>query len=158
MTIFVPESAEFLHSKQKYEESRQVLTKVAHFNSVYYLKDEPYESYSFTQEVSSLDFHTQSIRRRAESDDSSDISDLVEANRMQLKEEFIQVQNDLIAQNSYWPNVARLTIMWIVSLFVFPLLVYQNKYLSGSIYINSYFDGITGLLAFLIGRPIYEHC
>jgi hypothetical protein len=91
VTIFVPESAEFLHSKQKYEESRQVLTKVAHFNSVYYLKDEPYESYSFTQEVSSLDFHTQSIRRRAESDDSSDVSDLVEANRLQLKEEFIQV-------------------------------------------------------------------
>lgn len=30
--------------------------------------------------------------------------------------------------------------------------------MSGSIYINSYFDGFTGLLAFFIGRPIYEHC
>ena len=68
-----------------------MLTKVAHFNSVYYLKEEPYESYSFTQEVSSLDFHTQSVRRKAESDDSSDASNLVEANRQQLKEEFIQV-------------------------------------------------------------------
>ena len=48
--------------------------------------------------------------------------------------------------------------MWIVSVFVFNLLVFQNKYLSGNVYINAYFDGFTGLLAFIIGRPIYEHC
>ena len=35
--------------------------------------------------------------------------------------------------------------------------MYMNKYLSGSIYINYYFDGISGLIAYSIGKPLYRY-
>ena len=36
--------------------------------------------------------------------------------------------------------------------------MYLNKYLSGSIYLNYYFDGISGILAYSIGKPLYSNC
>lgn len=33
----------------------------------------------------------------------------------------------------------------------------MNKYLSGSIYINYYFDGVSGLIAYTIGKPLYQY-
>lgn len=35
--------------------------------------------------------------------------------------------------------------------------MYLNKYLSGSIYLNYYFDGISGVLAYSIGKPLYTN-
>jgi hypothetical protein len=36
------------------------------------------------------------------------------------------------------------------------LLIYMNKYLSGTIYINYYLDGIAIVLSYTIGAPIYK--
>ena len=33
----------------------------------------------------------------------------------------------------------------------------MNKYLSGGIYINYYFDGISGIIAYSIGAPLYQY-
>ena len=76
----MPESAEFQHGKKMFEESREALTRVAHFNSVYTVNKEPYEDYHFIQEMSTIDVETRSDRHKVESD-GSDVSDTVIANK-----------------------------------------------------------------------------
>lgn len=36
-------------------------------------------------------------------------------------------------------------------------LIYSNKYLEGTIYLNYYFDGLAGVIAFCIGAPLYKY-
>jgi hypothetical protein len=48
VSFFVPESPEYLHGKRDFQDSRDALTQVAHFNFVYNIRDnEPYEDYKF---------------------------------------------------------------------------------------------------------------
>ena len=47
IAIFVPESSLWQYGSGKYKECRKGLTKVAHYNSVYYLKGSPYEQFRF---------------------------------------------------------------------------------------------------------------
>mmetsp|Transcript_15978 Transcript_15978/g.24778 ORF Transcript_15978/g.24778 Transcript_15978/m.24778 type:complete len:232 (-) Transcript_15978:28-723(-) len=49
-----------------------------------------------------------------------------------------------------------MTVMWTVSTLTVYMLLYLNKYLAGGIYIQYYFDGISGLLAYSVGKIIYE--
>lgn len=46
--------------------------------------------------------------------------------------------------------------MWTAASFCLYLLQYLNKYLSGSIFINYYLDGIGGVIAALFGQIIYN--
>jgi len=48
--------------------------------------------------------------------------------------------------------------MWTAASFNNYLLVYLNKYLAGTIYLNLYFDGVSSIVAYLIGKPIYQYC
>lgn len=50
--IFVPESVQWLHSVERFEESRKGLTSVAHQNFVYKLEGKPYENFKFVREIS----------------------------------------------------------------------------------------------------------
>lgn len=49
-------------------------------------------------------------------------------------------------------------MQWISASFGTYLLLYLNKYLSGSIYMNYYFDGLSGVIAYIIGKPLYKYC
>ena len=49
-----------------------------------------------------------------------------------------------------------MTIQWTVSTLTVYMLLYLNKYLAGGIFIQYYFDGISGILAYTIGKWIYE--
>jgi hypothetical protein len=51
--IFVPESAQWLHGRDRYDESRESLTKVAHQNAVYVVgaSDAAYEKFKFIKEL-----------------------------------------------------------------------------------------------------------
>ena len=35
--------------------------------------------------------------------------------------------------------------------------MYLNKYLSGSLYINYYFDGLSGIIGYSVGAPLYKY-
>ena len=48
--------------------------------------------------------------------------------------------------------------MWTAFLYVNYALIYQNKYLPGSIYLNFYFDGVAGIIGYCIGKPLYSYC
>jgi len=50
IAIFVPESPLFLFGLDEYEASRENLTKVAHFNGVFMVRDAPYEQFRFPKE------------------------------------------------------------------------------------------------------------
>jgi len=51
-----------------------------------------------------------------------------------------------------------MTIMWTAASFCTYVLVYLNKYLSGSVYVNYYFDGLSGIISYTIGAPLYRYC
>jgi hypothetical protein len=45
-----------------------------------------------------------------------------------------------------------MTVMWTAANFSGVLLQYMSKYLSGTIFINFYIEGIAGIVGFLIGK------
>jgi len=51
-----------------------------------------------------------------------------------------------------------MSIQWTVSTLTVYMLLYLNKYLAGGIYIQYYFDGIAGFLAFTVGKYLYQAC
>ena len=48
--------------------------------------------------------------------------------------------------------------MWTSASFCLNTLTFLNKYLSGSIYVNYYFDGLAGIAGFTCGKPLYSNC
>ena len=48
--------------------------------------------------------------------------------------------------------------MWTSASYCVYTLAYLNKYLSGNVYMNYYFDGICGLSGYLLGKPLYSYC
>lgn len=66
--------------------------------------------------------------------------------------------DDQLAEKNYFVNLARLSVMWTAASFNNYLLIYLNKYLAGSVYLNFYFDGISSIVAYLIGKPLYSFC
>jgi len=48
--------------------------------------------------------------------------------------------------------------MWTAASFNSYTLLYSNKYLEGDIYLNYYFDGLAGIIAYLIAAPLYQYC
>ena len=53
-------------------------------------------------------------------------------------------------------NLFRLSVMWTSGTFGTYLLSYLNKYLAGTIFVNTYFDGIAGLIAYSTGKDLYN--
>ena len=51
-----------------------------------------------------------------------------------------------ISEGQYIANIVIMSIMWTVSSFSFYLLMFMNKYYEGSLYVNSYLDGIAGIV------------
>jgi hypothetical protein len=52
----------------------------------------------------------------------------------------------------------KMIVMWSAASLGMYILVFLNKYLAGSIYVHYYIDGVTGILGFTIGIPIYAKC
>lgn len=46
-------------------------------------------------------------------------------------------------------------VTWTAGNFTYYVLVYLNKYLSGSIYLNFYIDGVVAIIALSIGKEVY---
>ena len=70
-----------------------------------------------------------------------------------------QVANEAssIAEAQYWTNVAKMSVLWTAATFGTYLLSYLNKYLPGTIFLNTYFDGIAGLIAYSVGKDLYAY-
>ena len=54
-------------------------------------------------------------------------------------------------------NVFKMSVMWTAGNFGTYLLSYLNKYLPGTIFVNYYFDGIAGLIAYSTGKDIFGY-
>ena len=53
-------------------------------------------------------------------------------------------------------NIFKMSVIWTAGTFGTYLLSYLNKYLPGTIFLNTYFDGIAGLIAYSSGKDIYK--
>jgi len=62
----------------------------------------------------------------------------------------------LIPEKAYNKNVVVLTILWSTISFIFYTLVFLNKYLEGSMYLNFYLEGIAGVVGSLISLALYK--
>ena len=62
------------------------------------------------------------------------------------------------AEKNYAWNIAKMTVMWTAANFSGVLLQYMNKYLSGTIFINFYIEGIAGIVGYAIGKPLQSYC
>jgi hypothetical protein len=60
-----------------------------------------------------------------------------------------------ISDFEYAKNMVIMTIMWTVTSFSFYLLVFMNKYYEGSIYINFYLDGFSGIIGNILSVLVY---
>lgn len=60
-----------------------------------------------------------------------------------------------ISKFDYAKNMVIMTIMWTVTSFSFYLLVFMNKYYEGSIYINFYLDGLSGIFGNILSAIFY---
>jgi len=47
--------------------------------------------------------------------------------------------------------------MWTGASFCIYLLLYLNKYLPGTIFLNYYLEGATGAIGYLIAAPLYKY-
>lgn len=48
------------------------------------------------------------------------------------------------------------TILWSTISFIFYCLVFLNKYLEGSMYLNFYLEGVAGILGTLLSLALYK--
>ena len=78
--------------------------------------------------------------------------------KLSHREDRESLRDDLIAERNYVPMVVKLSVQWTTSSFGNYLLLYLNKYLSGTIYINYYYDGLSGIIGFFIGKFLYSNC
>lgn len=63
-------------------------------------------------------------------------------------------EDQAFAEQNYVWNIARMTVMWTAANFSGVLLQYMNKYLSGTVFINFYIEGIAGIVGYAIGKPL----
>ena len=75
---------------------------------------------------------------------------------MSMIEHSRHVNEEQIAEQRYVPNLIRMSIMWTAASFCLYLLQYLNKYLSGTIFINYYLDGVAGVISAVSGQFIYN--
>ena len=60
-----------------------------------------------------------------------------------------------MSERQFTMNIIKMTVMWSATSFSCNLLTFMNKFLEGSIYTNSYAEGVAGALAALIGGKLY---
>lgn len=51
---------------------------------------------------------------------------------------------------TYYLNLARLIVLWTASAFASYFMLYENKYMEGSIFTFYYYEGITGVVASIL--------
>jgi hypothetical protein len=161
VTTFVPESVEFLHEIGEYDEARQNLTKVANMNSVKFVgkNQVAYNKFKFSRELDLTAKDTAALKGSIQDSDSLEVkSGSLESDKNSVEEEYMFTKYDEIAKSNYTKNILILCVQWSAASFGVYLLMYLNKYLSGSIYLNFYFDGISGVVAYTIGAPLYRYC
>jgi hypothetical protein len=66
--------------------------------------------------------------------------------------------DDQLAEKNYCINLTRLSVMWTAASFNSYLLIYLNKYLAGTIYLDFYLEGIASIVAYILGAPLYRNC
>lgn len=97
----------------------------------------------------SMDFESSDMMIEKDSQVASD--DL-----MSMLENIQHLSEAQLAEDRYCSNLIRMSIMWTVGTFTLYLLQYMNKYLSGTIFINYYLDGVAGVLAALFSQVLYN--
>ena len=121
------------------------MTKVAHFNGIYQVDGIDYSKFQYRKEQMLL----REVDRHECSHDESDIEEA------EFDDQFGD-EVTRIAEKMYCINIFRFSVMLTAGQFVVNVLQFLNKYLPGSIYLNYYFDGIAGLVAYYVGGPFYR--
>ena len=60
-----------------------------------------------------------------------------------------------ISEQQFQLNIIKMTVMWCAVSFSCHMLTFMNKFLEGSIYTNSYAEGVAGALASALGAKLY---
>lgn len=62
------------------------------------------------------------------------------------------------ADRQFIINVARMSVMWTAASFSNYLLLYLNKYLTGTIFNNFYLDAVATFVSMAVSTPLYSSC
>ena len=136
---------------------------MAHQNQVFKIRNKPYVQFKFIREIKPEQMSSvvmMDVERlldpKNDNDDIIGRSDSELLDKLCREEDYNYILNELIAEKSYKTNVIRMTIMWTATSFGNYLLLYLNKYLSGTIFINYYFEGVSGIIGYIIGKVLYS--
>ena len=144
--LLVPESPQWHHDRKEYQEARACLGWVAAFNGRDKVDGLPYHRFRFYKEQEELGVDERHSCSQDEADQLQAIADQQLAN-----------QASSIAEAQYCMNIFKMSVLWTAGTFGTYLLSYLNKYLPGTIFLNTYFDGIAGLIAYSVGKDIYTY-
>ena len=79
-------------------------------------------------------------------------NDDVKSDNKSIREGAIYNEDQAYAEKNYVWNIVKMTVMWTAANFSGVLLQYLSKYLSGTIFLNFYIEGIAGIVGFAIGK------
>ena len=124
----MPQSAKWLYTWLRFQESREVLQYIAKYNMT---DDEVQE------EFKTLKFDA-------------------EGHHHCLDRAECASQNDYVMSDlHYYTNMAVMCILWSVVCYSYYLMQYLTKYYEGNIFLNYYLDGCAGIIGVLLAYPIY---
>ena len=132
--IMVPESTKWQYTWEQYDEAKKSLVMIAKYNGNDQKKLDHIKNAVFDTQV-------------ANKDDDAAIS---EANTQKT------AIKSLISESTYIKNVIVFTILWSTISFIFYCLVFLNKYLEGSMYLNFYLEGVAGILGTCLSLALYK--
>jgi hypothetical protein len=132
--IFVPESTKWQYTWEYYDKAKESLVYIAKFNGNEQKKLDHIKNAVFDTQV-------------ANKDDDIAVS---EANTQKT------AIKSLISERTYIKNVIVFTILWSTISFIFYCLVFLNKYLEGSMYLNFYLEGIAGIVGTCLSLALYK--
>jgi hypothetical protein len=61
-----------------------------------------------------------------------------------------------MSEATYYLNLLRLIVLWTAAAFASYFMLYENKYMEGSIFTFYYYEGITGVTASILTQLIYN--
>ena len=130
--LLVPESPKWLYTWYKYDDAKACLAYVASFNCHRDRRIRHLKELKFDLEV--LDEMSAYVKSIGDEERAEDLKSVRSKHRQ------------LITETQYYWNLAIFTIFWTALTFSYYLLMFMNKYFEGSLFVNQYFDGLSGII------------
>lgn len=154
--VLVPESPKWQYIKGQFNRSRGNLAYVGKFNGLPETKLSRIRKIRFDIEV--LEQKLQSVKSLEQDRPAINLEDERLSRQMSINDLQSQISRKKlspISERQYIINVIIIAIMWTSASFCGYMLSFMNKYFEGSLFLNYYLDGLSGICGSLLSVATY---